>query len=64
MEDVPIHEFDYLASHFAWLNTCLDSMDDRMMSYGEQIGVLGDQMSSIDDRMIGMEMNQEYFSRL
>lgn len=34
-----------LASHFAHLNTHLDSMDAWMMSYGEQLGVLGDRMS-------------------
>lgn len=30
-----------LTSHFAQLHTRLDSMDAQMMSYGEQIGVLG-----------------------
>lgn len=29
-----------------------------MMSYGEQIGVLGAQMSSIDDKIVRIEMNQ------
>lgn len=62
MEDVTIHESDYF-THFAWLNSCFDSMDNWLMSYGEQIGVLGDQMSSIDDRMIGIEMNQESLFR-
>lgn len=67
MEDVPIHEEipsylnvnDDLASNFALLNICLDSMDTQMMSYGEQIRVLYNWMSSIDDIMIPMKMNQE-----
>lgn len=44
-----------IASHFSWLHTRLDTVDDWMMSYGGKIIVLGDRMSSIDDLLLRME---------
>lgn len=48
MVDVPIakeiasqlNEPDSLADHFAWLNSRLDSMNARLISYGEQFSML------------------------
>lgn len=34
-------------------------MDAQMMSYGEQFGVMNNQIGNFDDQLVWMEMNQE-----
>lgn len=38
-------------------------MDAQMMSHGELVGVLSDRMSTFDDWLVRMEMNQERMIR-
>lgn len=49
-EEIPFqsNENDDLASYFAQPNTHLDSMNAQMLSYGEQIRVLGDRMNTFE----------------
>lgn len=61
VEEIPSqsNECGCLVDHFACLNTTVNSLDARLISYGEQFNMINNGISNLDDRLVRMEANQE-----
>lgn len=45
------------------MNSRLESLDVRLISYGEQLGMLNSRIGNLDNRLVQMEINQERYTQ-